>query len=152
MPTTDAVAGAATAAPSLWDDPTDITSAATAGDPSETKQPGVGHQATRDAGGVDGTPVPPGTATAATRASPTGQPVDAGAGGAPPPPGESAAAAGSRSLDEVAENVGLPADRVGGRIEDAERPVDVEGVQRAFGEHAHTTRDLLRTRTRGGGQ
>ena len=38
------------------------------------------------------------------------------------------------------------------RVEGAERPVDVEGVQRAFGEHAHTTRDYLRTRTRGGGQ
>jgi hypothetical protein len=40
----------------------------------------------------------------------------------------------------------LPADPPGGTLENPNRPVDVEGVQRAFGEHAATAADYLRRR------
>lgn len=112
------------------------TSAATARDSS------AGEEDARGTNAAGTTPTRPEAEATATDARPTIQPASASAG-RPSAPAEPPATAGSESLDEVARTVGLPADS-------PERPVDVEGVQRAFGEHAATAVDYLSTRKRGG--
>jgi hypothetical protein len=94
------------------------------------------------------TPTPPGTADTGSQPRPTMQPRVAGAGTArlPRPP----ASAGSGSVEEVARSVGLPTEPPAAAAQSTAGPVDVEGVQRAFGEHAAGVSDHLSGREGGG--
>jgi hypothetical protein len=112
---------------------------APAGEPSD------GRHDARDPGPAGEAPTQPGTADGGSEGRPTIQPADACAGTAPPaarPP----AVGGSGSVDAVARSLGLPADQPASLPGKA----DVEGVQRAFGEHAASVGEYLSTRRRGG--
>ncbi|HEX5922814.1 MAG TPA: hypothetical protein VFY45_03210 [Baekduia sp.] len=89
-------------------------------------------------------PTRPGTADAGIEPRPSMQTGDAGAGHAPSP--RPPVSGGSASVEAVARSVGWPAESSGGALESVDGPVDVEGVQRAFGEHAATADDYVRGR------
>jgi hypothetical protein len=134
-------AGSAEASGEEGDEQAGINSVAPAGETGEARRDA------RGTGAAGETPTPPGTSEGGTEPRSTIHP--AGAANAPPsakPP----ASGGPGSVEAVARSVGLPADSAGGLGENADRPVDVEGVQRAFGEHAAATGDYLSARRRGG--
>jgi hypothetical protein len=98
----------------------------------------VGEDEARGTNAAGRTHTRPEAEAADTDARPTSLPASASSG-RPSAPAEPPASDRSESLDEVATTVGLSADSL-----------DVEGVQRAFGEHAATAVDYLSTRQRGG--
>jgi hypothetical protein len=125
-----------------------IDGAAAAGEPNgggrDTRGSGGAGRPPTAPGVAGETPARPGAADAGIEPGPTIEPADAGAGHAPSsgPP----ASGGAGSVEEVARSVGLPAESPGAALADVDGPVDVEGVQRAFGEHAATADDYLRRR------